>query len=526
MTVQTGLICGISLAVLVAGVLYLIKKYRQRWRLVNVGGEFTTEHHLPDEIPVPHGQAMRVKGGEFTFDEVVGWMGLFLKRHKHHRRRHEYELVLRKYELYKELSEKMGRGLWRDVDVIGQRLAEVDPLDPSGVIARGRAMRELGNYPVAIRFYQKALELTPFHSDAFPEMAATCRVIGQPGRFRKALDKARHELGDTHPLTIEGRIQLGELVRFYADPTDPATIAHIPREQYLLNVRNHLEEMNFDNETALQIGQAMLADDMPELAENVVERCEREFGSCAEVRLLRGMIEHYRLNLEAAEGLVRKAIEQDDFPLARLELGKILLERSRRATEAQKSRNLEIQGYRELRLAVDRNPNMVDAISLLVERGWNKGLAGVIEELSPLQKEYGAVTWGVWKVLGDAYMAEDDYDNAIQSYQKGMAIETSADSLLQAYLAALEQVNRRADMLAVALKIKNIDDRDPALRWKVAQVLCEHQKLVPARHILQNLVDDDHVTPYLRQQADDVLDHLDEIERQQFKRARQNKSKS
>ena len=507
-----------ALAAITTAVVLYIRQYRGKWKLVNVKGDFTGEHHLPDEIPVPATEASRVSGGEYGFDEVVGWMREFLKKRKRHRLRGEFELVLRKYELYRELSEKMGRGLWTDVDALGARLAEVDPLDPSAAIARGRAMREMGNYPVAIRFYQKALELTPFHSAAFPEMAATCRVIGQPGRFQTALEKARQELGETHPLTLEGRVQLGELVRVYADPTDAATVAHIPREQYLFNVQARLDEMTLDPETAIQVGQTMLADDMPELADNVVARCEREFGECAESLLLQGMIEHYRLNNEAAEQHIRSSLDREDCGIVRLELGKVLLERAMREEDAAARLELRDQARQELRLAVDRDPDLVEAIALLVEKGWENGLAGVVKELEPLLAVYSH-TWGVWKVLGDAYTAESKYDKAIECYQKGLANE-KADVLVTACLSTLEQADRRPEMLKLVRGLENLADRDPQLRWKAAQVLCEHQKLQRARLVLQALVDDEQVAPYLRQRANDVLDHLDDIERQQFKRER------
>lgn len=477
-----------------------------------------TEHHLPAELPVPRDQVRRVSEGNFGFDEAVGWIRDFVAQRRRHPQRSEYERVLRKYSLYRQLADKMGRGLWRDVYSIGQRLAELDPLDPSGSIARGRAMREMGNFPGAIRFYQQALDLTPFNSTAFPEMAATCRVIGQPGRFRAALDKARQELGDTHPLTIEGRIQLGELVRVYADPTDPATVAHIPRELYLQNVESRLDEMNFQPQEALQVGQHMLQDDMPELADSIIERCRQEFGDCAELQLLMGMVEHYRLNHAEAERHLRRAIAQDDSGFARMELGKIILERAQQLERSDDRRDLEEAGRQELRLAVDRSPELVEALGLLVERGWSDGVEGVVRELAPLMKAYPHA-WSVWRVQGDAYAAEQQYDKAIESYQRGLACGqgAAADGLLLPCLNALEHANRRDEMATLAKGITEIEHRDPQLRWKVAQILCEHQHLDEARKTLQSLVDDEQVPPPLRQRADDVLDHLDDIERQQFK---------
>ena len=92
---------------------------------------------------------------------------------------------------------------------------------PGAALARGRAMRQLGQLASAAVFYQQALKLQPTHSVALPEFAATCRALGQPSRARKALAIARKELGETHPLTIESRVQLGELVRVFADPPIP-----------------------------------------------------------------------------------------------------------------------------------------------------------------------------------------------------------------------------------------------------------------------------------------------------------------
>lgn len=501
----------------------LTRNYRRRWVLVSIKGDFTSEHHLPETIPVPRQHAARVREEDFTFDEAVAWIAQFVRERKRHRLCDEFRTLLRKYEVYRQLAEKMGRGLWKEVLVLGQRLAELDPLDPSAGVARGRAMRELGNYPGAIRYYQQALDLAPFHSTAFPEMASTCRIIGQPGRFRAALDKAKQELGTTHPLTIEGRIQLGELVRVYADPTDPATVAHIPREQYVHNLWARIEENTLDPANALNIGRSMLSDDMPELADAVIERSERDYGQSAETLLLKGLVDHYRLNLGAAEQHLRRSLELEDSGAARFGLGRLLAEKAGRTDDADARAELERASRQQLRLAIDRDPDLVDAVGMLVEPAWSRGLGGVLAAIEPLKKAYPR-NWTIWRVVGDAYMTENQLDKAIQSYQQGLKLQL-ADDLLLPCLAAMEQANRKKDMLNLVRNVDHLEQRDAHLRWRVAQVFCEHQCLKEARKALQDIVDDEHVAPQLRQRANEVLDQLDDIERQQFRQQAKRRKK-
>ena len=511
-------LCAVAVAVWIKTL-----NYRRRWALVSIKGDFTSEHHLPETIPVPRQHAARVCEEDFTFDEAVGWIGQFVRERKRHKLCDEYRTLLRKYDVYRQLAEKMGRGQWKEVLALGQRLAELDPLDPSAGVARGRAMRELGNYPGAIRYYQQALDLSPFHSAAFPEMASTCRMIGQPGRFREALDKAKQELGTTHPLTIEGRIQLGELVRVYADPTDPATVAHIPREQYVHNLWARIEEGPLDPNNALNIGRSMLGDDMPELADAVIDRSERDYGQSAETRLLQGLVDHYRLNLAAAERHLRQSLELEDTGAARFGLGRLLAEKASRTEDVRARAELEHASRQQLRLAIDRDPDLVDAVGMLVEPAWSKGLGGVLAAIEPLKKAYPR-NWTIWRVLGDAYMTENQLDKAIESYQEGLKLQR-ADDLLLPCLAAMEQAERKKDMLALVRRIGDLEKRDPHLRWRVAQVFCEHQCLKEARKALQNIVDDDHVAPQLRQRANEVLDQLDDIERQQYRQQTKRRKK-
>jgi exonuclease VII small subunit len=123
-------------------------------------------------------------------------------------------------------------------------------------------------------------------------------------------------------------------------------------------------------------------------------------------------------------------------------------------------------------------------------------------------------------------MTENQLDNAIQSYQEGLKLQRTDDLLLPC-LAAMEQAGRKKDMLALVRGIGDLEHRDPHLRWRAAQVFCEHQCLKEARKSLQNIVDDDHVAPQLRQRANEVLDQLDDIERQQFRQqAKRRKKKS
>ena len=136
---NSEIITALALCVLVGVAVYgsstillrMLHRYVGKWRLVTIKGEFTTEHHLPDEIPVPKNDAERVSGGEFSFDEAVGSIEQFVHQRRFHHQRPEFQVVLRKYELYREMAKKMGRGMWCDVDKLGQRLAELDPLDPS-----------------------------------------------------------------------------------------------------------------------------------------------------------------------------------------------------------------------------------------------------------------------------------------------------------------------------------------------------------------------------------------------------------
>jgi len=513
------LVVALGLAgLLLAGVyLYrIILRRKSRWQMVKVQGDFVIEHHLPDELPVPSEHVSRANRGEFSLEEAINWIRDFIKQNKRHPHRQQWQLVLKKYNYYRELAHKMRRGLWHDVDQLARRLAELDPLDPSAAVAQGRAKRELGDFPRAISHYQRALELTPFHSAAFPELAATCRAIGQPGRFRRALEKARQELGELHPLTLEGRIQLGELVRVYADPTDPATLAHVPREHYLLNLRHTLDEMSLDTSGFLLVGQNMLEDDLPELADLLAQRCEQERGECAESKLLKGMVAYYRLNYEKAEQFIHQSLEMEDTAMARLELARAISAKAHQVEMRQTQLLLQAQAEQQLRLAIDRDPNLIDAIVMLVEPSWSRGLPGVKQQVLSLIEAYPEA-WGPWRVLGDAHAVEAEYANAVDCYKRGLAQE-KRDELFLPCLEAMEDGNMRKEAVELVRHIDHLEKRDPQLRWRAAHVLCESQLPRRARRLLQSLVDDEHVAPQMRQRADDVLDELDEMERKKGRR--------
>jgi tetratricopeptide (TPR) repeat protein len=497
------------LALLAAGGLWGYRRYFPRWQLVTIKGEFTVEHHLPDVLPVPKAEAARVANQDFQYDEAVEWMRQFVRSRRRHKLRPAFVLALKKVEFYRELSQKMGRGQWREVDEVAQRLAKLDPLDPSALLARGRAMRQLGKFAMAIRHYQQALQLQPFHSLALPEMAATCRMVGQPGRVRPALDRARRQLGETHPLTIESRIQLGELVRVYADPTDPATVAHVPREQYLETVEQRLEDLELTPHNVLQVGQQLLNDDLPELAEALLERCRTTYAQAAELMLLEGMLHHYHLRGEEAETSYRRAVELEDSALARLELGRVLLERAQHTDMAARRRKLRDAGVEELRLAIDRDSNRADALTLFCEDAWPEGIEAVQNRLEPVAKAYPE-SWAVHKVYGDALAAASQPQAAMRAYERALAIHMS-DEVLLPYLTLLDREQQHDRLLTAARSIPQLENRDPSLRWKVAQILCEKARHDEARLILQRLVDDERANPVLRQRANEVLDELDEM---------------
>ena len=136
---------------------------------------------------------------DFTFDEAVGWIGQFVRERKRHYLHNEYATVIRKYDVYRQLAKKMGRGLWKDVLALGQRLGRGwtrwDPGDSVAPTAQGHArtgeLYKHNPFPISRRDWTWRRS----HSTAFPEMASTCRIIGQPGRFREASGKGKAGTG-------------------------------------------------------------------------------------------------------------------------------------------------------------------------------------------------------------------------------------------------------------------------------------------------------------------------------------------
>lgn len=483
----------------------------RRWKLIPVKSDFTEEHHLPESLPVPRSERDRAADGDFSFDQAMQWMKAFVAARPRHPMCAQYHLAIRKADFYRQLSEKMDRGRWLEVDELGRRLAEIDPLDPSGSLARGRAMRQMGHMVNALRFYQDVLRLRPTHSMALPEYASACRAIGQPHRFERALETVRRQLGETHPLTIESRVQLGELVRVFADPTDAATIAHVPRQQYIQNVHARLQEMDPDPESTMNLGRTMLQDDMPELAEMLLERSESTFGPRGPLTALRGMLQRHHHDLAAAETSLRRAVEQADLPTIRVELAVTLTERSRQPqTSDEQRRALLAQSQQQLRLAVDRDPDSLEALQLLVEPLRQQGVEAVVAALQPLIQLYPQ-GWAIWKVLGDAYLIENRPADALRAFELGLS-RVKTDQLLLGRLHTLGVLGRRDALLEAAQEITDLKKRDPMLRWRIAQAYCEAKQIAPACKVLDTLVNDDDAPPPLRQRAKEILQQLQEME--------------
>ena len=89
-------------------------------------------------------------------------------------------------------------------------------------------------------------------------------------------------------------------------------------------------------------------------------------------------------------------------------------------------------------------------------------------------------------------------------------------------MEAMEDANLEHELVEFAQGVNDLHDRDPQLRWKVAHVLFDAQDFRRARRVLQDIVDDERAPPPLRQRSNEVLDHLDSVER---KRARKRRRK-
>ncbi len=498
----------VATAALGAALFFRLARPRWGWKWVNVKGDFTLEHHLPDQLPVPAKHAKRAAEGDFSFEEALDWVRLFVKRRRRHPLLQPLRLALQKVEFYRKLAESMGQGRWGEVDQLAQNLASLDPLDPSAQLARGRAMRQLGHLSSAVHYYRQALKLQPTHSVALPELAATCRLMGRPRQFYPALEAARKELGETHPLTIESRVQLGELVRIFADPTDPATVAHIPRNQYLQNLRLRLENMDYDPENVLHMGQSLLNDDFPEMVQMLLDQTLERQAASAPLLLLRGMLQTHQRQLISAEKSLRLSLEREDSAQAHLELGRALSMRAQRPKAVSKRPALDAEARQHLRLAIDRDPNLGEAISLLVQLEKPGTEAQIQRLMQPLCNAYPQA-WGPWRVLGDLHMVRDELEAARQAYQQGLRRQNH-DALLLPHLMVLDRMGNTEELLKAAQRIGNLAQRDPSLRWRVAQIYCQHQKLKEAADLLVGLIREEQAPAWLRQQAREILSELEE----------------
>jgi tetratricopeptide (TPR) repeat protein len=117
---------------------------------------------------------------------------------------------------------------------------------------------------------------------------------------------------------------------------------------------------------------------------------------------------------------------------------------------------------------------------------------------------------GAWRTLARAYLATGRIDDAMELFQKALAIAPADDDLRAEYWSELGRHQRYAQILEDAGKITDMSSRDWKLRWNEAEAYAGLGKKLEARAAFSAINFDDRLHVDIRRRAKRAVKGIDE----------------
>jgi tetratricopeptide (TPR) repeat protein len=483
------------------------------WLMIGLDAKMARRQGLPQQIPVPKGdfEGMAEKG--LNIDQARKWVKAFLTESPAGqdgtwRRRNsalvtQLEGFIDNAALWEKAQKAFAVDDYPAAIAVLKKITIMNAEDHAAKLNLASAQANTGDYEGALKNFKAIRE--SFAGDPDYHVA-----VGQIYLRKQDKDNAINEMvlaleaKPDHQPALDALLQLGVLRAVYENPRDAASLIYVRSDavvEYLgglwdaepRDVAFYLEQLAY-NERENRHDVALAAAERAILAAGEAGNERAELSRVAALRAL-GRVDE---SAAAAHAYVERAPKS---PGARVEHAKSLGALGR-----------SDESLRAIEAALALDPGDLGA---LMYRYWPsdqndiKRIGDAVPELQKFAEAHPEAA-GAWRTLARAYLATGRIDDAMELFQKALALTPADDELRAEYWSELGRHQRYAEILKDAEKITDMSQRDWKLRWNEAEAYAGLGKKLEARGAFSAINFDDRLHVDIRRRAKRAVKSIDE----------------
>ncbi|APR78350.1 TPR domain protein [Minicystis rosea] len=483
------------------------------WLMIGMDPKMARRQGLPQQIPVPKADFEGIADKGLNIDLARKWVKAFLTESPAGqdgtwRRRNsglvtQLEGFIDNAALWEKAQKAFATDDYAGAITVLKRITIMNADDHAAKLNLASALANTGDYDGALKNFKAIRE--SFEGDPDYHVA-----VGHVYLRKQDKDNALNEMvlaleakPDCQP-ALDALLQLGVLRAIYENPRDAASLTYVRTDavvQYLGELWDaeardaafFLEQLAY-HEREGRHDVALAAAERAVTASGDAGNERAELARVAALRALGRITE----SLAAIDAYIEKAPKSSG---ARVERAKSL--------GAAGSVDASLAAVEEA-LAIDPGD-----LAALMFRYWPsdqndiKRIGDAVPELQKFVDAHPEAA-GAKRTLARAYLATGRIDDAMELFQKALALTPTDDELRAEYWSELGRHQRYTEILADAEKITDMSSRDWKLRWNEAEAYAGLGKKIEARGAFSAINFDDRLHVDIRKRAKRAVKSIDE----------------
>jgi tetratricopeptide (TPR) repeat protein len=460
------------------------------WEIIELDRRAAPKGSLPLAVAAPVG-ALAAAGGQLTRALAAEWARAFLKDQPHADIAPGLRQLVAKDAVWQEAEASLAAEDWATALPMLERIVEIDPTDLAALFNIASAHRGLGDAARALADLQAVED---GFSDEGLYHANVGRTLEQLDRTDEAIAAYERALelmaGDA--FLIDRLVALGRLVRAF---DDGGQAIFVDAKVFADSVREDLAQHTEDADYLVSVAQALVEGGHDDLARNAAELALVAEPGRADAQLFAGIA-------LARLGRLDHALTHLDDHVASVPTSSVghghrghVLGALGRQDEAR------VAGERALAL----DPNDIGAVQLLV--AGEDGAEGALRRAEALVARSPAA-WAPLRVAGDLAHVTGDGERAVSLWLEAIA-NGADDATMALLLGELGRAERFDELCDIADDISRLADRDPGVRWNIANGYAAAGRPDDARLVFRMIVHDERVGVDLRAASEGRIAELD-----------------
>jgi tetratricopeptide (TPR) repeat protein len=476
----------------------------QEWVMIGMEADMARRQGMPMRLPIPKEEFEGLADKGLAPDKLRGWIQTFLTESEMGKdgnwRRRNSELVSQlegfvdKKPLWDKAQKLFAENNHDEAIKTLKRITVMCPDDHAARLNYASALGNKGDYDKAIKELKQIKQSFKDDADFHVTYAQMLVMKGDQATATEELVVAL-ELKPDHMQAMDALAKLGILAKIYENPRDAGSLVYVKAEAII----EYLEEVWSGGDRTPEYYLEQMGYHASERRWHVaLAAAERAIGGASGAALDKAVcgkaaaLRELGKNSDAIAALKAHLDANPKSSAAWNELAMCHL-RSENKAEADKAADQA--------LAADPGDAMALALKFWpADRDNLKDVQAAIPQLEAWAKEHEGVA-GAWRSLARAMLVTGQEKDALELFQKAVALSPDDDDLRSEWWAELAKLGDHQQIIDDTQKVSNMKTRSWQLRWNEAEAYRGLGKKMEARACYMQINSDESLALDIRKRA-------------------------